>query len=45
VVDAGRAFFTVENMLKLVNLNADMQALGPLIQELKSKPASPATRM
>lgn len=44
VVDAGHAFFTVENMLRLVNLNADMQALGSLIQDLKAKQVLAATR-
>lgn len=38
VVEAGHEFFTVDNMLKLVHLGADIQSLGPLIQELKTRP-------
>ena len=35
VVDAGRAFFRVENLLKLIHLDANIQALSPLLNDLR----------
>ena len=35
VVEAGRAFFRVENLLKLIYLDAKIQALTPLLNDLR----------
>lgn len=37
VVSAGRAFFRVENLLKLVHMEADIQELSPLLSDLKQR--------
>lgn len=35
IIDAGRAFFMVSNLMKLVHLDADMDALKPMLKDLK----------
>ncbi|MBI6882344.1 hypothetical protein [Pseudomonas putida] len=37
VVKAGRAFFQVENLLKLVHMDVDIQGLSPLLSDLKQR--------
>jgi hypothetical protein len=35
VISAGRAFFVVNNLMKLVHLDADMDALKPMLKDLR----------
>ncbi|MNR14904.1 hypothetical protein D3C85_1314030 [compost metagenome] len=35
VIRAGNEFFKVENLLKLVHLEVDVQPLGPMLQDLR----------